>query len=165
MSGLELGLFTAISAAGTLTSTVANIAGGVSKAEALKKEAGLKNLQADELLSRQAINEEAIREQGERLALGYGASFASTGRDGGGIGGMLRIKKDIEDNISNNRREAEFKAKMLRAGADVDLSLSSDSITSGLLTGTGTLLGGIGSLYKQYRDYDAGPSKPKPLPG
>jgi hypothetical protein len=159
MSGMEPVLIGMAIAGGT-----ANAAGQVSaaksQAEAAQKDAAIKNMQADELLSRQQINEQIMREQADRLELGYGSLAADTGGAGTGIGGVLKIRQDVEQNISNSRRDAEFKAKMLRAGAAVETSLASDGVTASYLGAGGSILGGAASAYKLY----SGPSRATDLP-
>ena len=136
----------------------ATIKAGQDKAEAQEQEAYLKMLQADELEAREAINEQAILENSERIQLEYGAAVASTGFAGGGIGGILRIKRDTEQAISNARRDASFKAMMLRRGADIELNLASDTMAASYITGAGTLLSFAGNAYAS-KDLHRGPSK------
>lgn len=149
MSGLEI-----IAAAGLATSLYGQISGASAKADADRKNAQIKNMEADELLSRQTINEGIMRDQAELQGLGYQSSFASTGREGAGLGGLLTIKKNLDQNLILSRRDAEFKAKMLRMGADIDLNLASDEQTAGYISGAGTLLTGAAKIY----DLSRGPS-------
>lgn len=129
--------------------------------EAARKNAELKAVQAEELLARQAINEQIMRDKAEESGLLYGASFASTGREGAGVGGILRIRRDAEEAISLSRRDAEFKARMLRAGADVELSLASDAVSASWISGAGTLLTTGAQAYNTFRKPS---STPQSLP-
>lgn len=156
MSGVET---MAILAGGTMA--LGQVSAAQASAEAAQRNAGLKRLQAEELLSRQEINEQIILEESKRLELGYGSAFAATGREGAGLGGIMQIRKNTMDNIANSRRDAEFKAKMLRLGADIESDLASDSLVAGLIGAGGTLLSGGLQAYNMYR----GPSNPKSLPG
>ena len=66
----------------------------------------------------------------------------------------MEIRKNTAMTIANDRRDAEFKAKMLRAGANVATQLASDEAASGYITGAGTLISGGLRAY----DYMKGPS-------
>jgi hypothetical protein len=160
MSGVEIGLG-AVAAVGVGTKIVGDIVGANAQADAAKREAALKNQQADELLSRQSVNERIMLEQDQQAEHEFGAAFASTGREGGGIGGMLTIHKNTLDAIANTRRDAEFKAQMIRAGAESDIQLASDRTTASYITGAGTLLSAGAQAYNLYK----GPSSnPQQLP-
>lgn len=154
----------AIGAISTIISGIGQVTGAAEKAEAAKQNAALKDLQANELLARQAINEQIMRDQSEKTQDAYASAFASTGREGGGISGVLQIMRDTEQNISLSRREATFKAQILRTGAEQDMKLSSDIMTAGFLSGAGTLLTGAGTAYDRIDRYKA-PGEPKNLPG
>lgn len=152
MSGMEIPLIIGM-VAGTGTQVAGGIMAANSQADAQNRNAALKKLQADELLSRQTINEKIMRDQAEKVAKGYSVGFAASGREGAGIGGMLQIKRDTEENILNSRREAEFKAQMLRSGADIDQSLASDYQTASYITGAGSLLSGGANIYSILNKY------------
>jgi hypothetical protein len=130
---------------GTLT-------GASAQASAAEANARAKAQQADELLAREQINEDIMREQSRRSELSY-ASGAAMGESGGGIGGILTMKKDLETSINNSRHEADFKAKMLRAGAEIDSNLASDMQTAGALSGAGTLLSTGADFYSKWKKY------------
>jgi hypothetical protein len=59
----------------------------------------------------------------------------------------------MEENIANSRREAEFKAQMLRAGADIDSQLASDSITAAWIGAGGTAISSGANIYSAYNKY------------
>lgn len=142
MSGLEI-----IAGVGTLVNAVGQISGANAQADAARKQAVLKNQQADELLSREAINEQILHDEAKSEMLS-GAHEAGGGSEGGGIGQALTIVKTLNQTIANNQRDAEFKAKMLRAGAEMDQTLASDYQVGGILKSGGTLLSGAGDIYK-----------------
>lgn len=147
MTGIEEGA--AIVGAGT--AIYGAISSASAKASAAQQDAALKNEQADELLSREAVNEQLIQTQSTQSQLEYGAGAASMGREGGGIGGILQIQKNTAITMANSQRDAQFKAQMLRAGANIATNLASDELTSSYVTGAGTLLTGAAkaaSLYK-----------------
>lgn len=150
MSGLELPI---ISALGILFSGGSQIAGGAARRAASEADAAAKNRQADELLAREGINEQLMLDQSFQAEQNYGSAFAMTGKEGGGIGGMLTIHKNTLASIANARRDAEFKASMLRAGAEVDTKLASDLQTAGVISGAGTIISGAADLGWKYSQY------------
>lgn len=149
MTGIEIALL-ATTALGTGANVYGNVKAAGAQASAAEKNAALKNAQADELISRQAINERILRERSEENAASY-AGAAGLGESGGGIGGVMKIKADLEETILNSRREADFKAKMLRAGAEIDTQLSSDITDAAWITGAGTVLGTGANIYNMMK--------------
>lgn len=146
--------------AGAGLSIYGQIRAAQAQEEAARRDAELKEMQATELLDRQAINERAMLEASEDAQSNFMSAFASSGAEGG-IGGVVQIHRRTLDAISNSRREAQFKAKMLRMGAQIEMSLASDKATAGYITGAGTALGTIGSLAGAFK----GPGDAKSLPG
>ncbi len=151
------GMGTAVgAAAGAIVGFVGGLLATNAQSEAADKNAELKREQADELLVRQQINDNIMREQAD---LAGHEALSRSGNSGSadftGIGDMLRIHRDTEANIANNNRDAQFKAKMLRAGADVDTQLASDIQTAGIVSGSGSLLTGAAQAYNIYK----GPSE------
>lgn len=142
-----------ISVIGTGVQLIGGILSAASQSEASEANAQNKRAQAAELLDRQAINEQLMRDQGKATARMYASRAAYSKGEGAGIGGVLKIHSDVESNIMNSRRDAEFKAKMLRAGADIDSDLASDIYTAGVLTSVGGVMQGAGSAYSLYQKY------------
>jgi hypothetical protein len=114
------------------------------QAAAQRREAAMKNAQAQELETRQAINEQIMsdREKSSELYAGI-----DNGTTRGTLGGIMRLRQDLFKNIDTSRREAQWKAAMLRSGADADQKLSSDIIATGQLQATGTALTAAGNTY------------------
>lgn len=156
MDPITIGLL-ASTALGTGLSIFGQIKGASAQAEAQARQADAKRFQAAELLQRQEINERIMREQAEFQE--RFAGMRSRGTTNTGLGDVLRIRRDLESNLLTSRREAEFKAKMLRMGADVETQLASDLKTAGWLSSGGTLLTSAASTYNIMR----GPSKPDSL--
>jgi len=134
---------------------------GVSQAKAANASAELKNMQADELLARQAINEEVMRNAYERTSREVGAVQLSRGFDVSGAGATAEMLLDFRSNLTNSRREADFKARMLRAGAEIDQNLASDVRTGTIIAGFSTAVSTGATLY----NYNRGPGPSKGLPG
>lgn len=139
--------------AGVGTSIWSQIKQGQDAEEAAQRNAAIKEAQAQELLSREMVNENIMQEQGDQAALEYGTK-------GGGvvdIGGMLRLKRNVESNIALSRRDAAYKARMLRMGADVDLQLGSDQKTASILGAVGTGASGAANAYSLYKKNGTSP--------
>lgn len=146
MTGIEEGA----AIIGVGTAIYGAISSAEAKADAAKRDAALKGQQADELESREKVNEGIIQHQSDLAQLRFGSSFAATGREGGGIGGIMEIQKNTALTIANSQRDAAFKAKMLRQGADIATSLASDDLAAGYITGAGTFLTGAAKTYSLY---------------
>lgn len=139
MTGLEIGLAIA-AAAGTGMQVVGSIKEGYDKADAANRSAAMKYAQADELMSREAINEQLMSEHAREAELHQS-----------GFGGMMKIRSDLQFNLTQSKRDAEFKARMLRAGAEMDTNLASDSIAAGWIGGASTFLKSGYSMYKDFK--------------
>lgn len=134
---------------------------GQEKAAAAQQDAALKNAQADELVSREKVNEGLIQQQSFEAQLDYGSAAAATGGEGTAIGGIMQIKKNTAITLANGQRDANFKAQMLRSGANIATNLATDEVNSSYITGAGTALTGATKAY----DYFQGPSStPAQLP-
>lgn len=138
------------------------IAAANAQSQARAQELKLKNIQADEILSREAVNEQVIQDNSKRTESAYSTAFAATGREGAGVGGQIQIHKFTQDQVANLNRDANFKANMIRAGANIEANLASDVVSASYISGAGTL------LTSGLRAYDAfkGPSNvPNSLSG
>jgi hypothetical protein len=152
-----------VGAIGAVVKGIGSILGGASQADAANENAKIKREQADELLAREEINAEIIRDQARKEKGVLLSQLAGMGGGGSGIGLQLELDRNLALTLSNNRRDAEFKAKMLRRGADIDTKLASDYMTSGIISGVGTVLTGAASSYLDYKKYfDKTPSKGLP---
>lgn len=149
MSGAEVMIASQIVGSGT--SIIGNIQEAKRTEEAAQRNAQLKNMQAQELLERQAINEEIIRNQAHKSGLRYGSGFAARGGQGAGLGGILAMRRTAEQDIMNTRRDAEYRARLLRAGAQIELDLASDAMSAAYLQGFSTLLTGSTRTYNAMR--------------
>lgn len=147
---------------GTAISAYGQVSAASSAAEAQQADAAAKREQAGELLQRQAINERIMQEQAERQQSAAGSGSAMSGLEGTSLGSIMTIRKTTLENIALSRRDAEFKAKLLRQGADVQTDLASDMITAGYISGAGTLLQSGLSAQKSGL-FDAPSAQSKPL--
>lgn len=137
----------ALAAVGTGLDIYGRISAASAQEDAAQKEAQLKNLQADELLSREAMNENILRERGAEIQSRYVAQNAASGGGGGGLGGVLRLKRDLDNDLMISRREADFKASQIRAGASIESDLSSSLLSSAYIGAAGTLFNSAARTY------------------
>lgn len=154
---LALGIIAGVGAAVQLYGM---IAGAKAQSNAAERSAYFKHLQAQELIERQQINEQIMREQAVDAQKDWGSSAAGTGFAATGLGGKLRIHQRMQEAIEHTRRDAEFKARMLRAGGDIESGLASDQMTAGYISGFGSLLGTAARIYEQNQK----PSNPVDIP-
>jgi len=135
-----------------------------SQAEAQEREAALKGMQAQELLQRQFINEQLMKDKSQ-FAEKFAGHYTGLEGYGGRVSGIMRLRKDLEQNLMTSRREAEWKAKMLRLGGEADLKLSSDIQAAGDISAisTGIQLGGRAAY--SYSNAKAPSPDVKDLPG
>lgn len=122
------------------------------QADAQEREAELKMFQADELMRRQAINEQVMRDNVAEAELATGGD---SGVEDTGLGARMRLRKTLAQNLQNSRREAEWKARMLGMGAEADLRLASDALAAGGISAIGTGIRGAGAFANYYDN--AGP--------
>lgn len=159
MSGMEV--LGGLAILGTGVQAISQVSAANAQADAQTKAAQLKHQQAQELLSRQATNEELMHTQlTKRMkdienSVNIGASTSTALA-------VAEYQRDAEQAILDSRREAEFKAKMLNAGADIETQLASDIVTGSYLSATGTMLTGA---YKIYDIFKPASSTPQPLFG
>lgn len=146
-----MGALPIIAAVGTGMEIYGQISAASAQADAARRNAALKQQQASELLARETINESMIQQQSGIISSRYGSAAAAQGIEGAGIAGQLAILNNTQITIANSRREADFKAQMLRQGADIENKLASDVLSASYIKTGGTLLtSGMGAydLYK-----------------
>ena len=139
----------ALAVAGTITQVIATEKRAKAQERAAKDQATAKRLAAEEVLERFKFNAEALRTdafsfQQEQIAAAAkaGLSEQSTLIAMEGTQARLDRQLDIE------RREAEFKAAQLRAGADIDLRLAGDIKKAKRFEQAGTFLQGARPFVK-----------------
>ncbi len=153
-----MGALAIIGAAAAGATIYSQLSSAASQEEAAKKNAELKRQQADELMAREAINEDIMRNQ-VRIAMKDSApSQASRGIEGAGIGGQITALNTLQSNLIIAHRDAAYKANLLRQGADVENKLASDQMSAAYISGVGTLLTAGAKTY-QAIDEGAPPSK------
>lgn len=146
-------IFESLAVLGLGINVLGQLNGAAAQAEATRRNAAMKNAQADELLARQLINEEIMREDADYAALNV---RTADGIDQTGVGQQLWIKKNLQRNLELSRREAEYKARMLRQGADIDMQLGSDLQSASYLSAAGSVLGGGADIYRRSDLYGKG---------
>jgi hypothetical protein len=162
MSGVEVALI-ATAAVGTGVTIYGQLSGANAEKEAREQKAALDELTAIELLEREAYNETALRENARVAELQYGSS--AMGGEDMGIGARLSINQQLEKTISITKRDADFKARMIRAGAAMERDLASDQYAAAGIGAFGTLLTGATRAASLYRPSTASTGLPKPAAG
>lgn len=148
-------------AAALAVSVYSKLSGDAAQREAQERDLELKRLQADELEGRQAINEEFLRKRGlEAIAR---AQTAAEGTGNVGVGFRLKALHNLQEAIEFTRRDAYFKAMMLREGANIQTGLISDQATASYIGAGGTILAGAANIYGRQQMYSA-PSDAQSLP-
>jgi hypothetical protein len=124
---------------------------GQASAAAARQQAKLKEMQANEMLSRLEIQTKRMSLQGDEFKANQTTDYASHGV-ALGTGATLVAMEDtnykISQSIDDLRRDTIFKANQLKMGAGFDRAQASDSINAGAITAGGSLLEGASSYYK-----------------
>lgn len=125
--------------------------GGQAQAKAAKQQARLKEAQANEMLSRMAVQETRLKSQGDAFAAQQMTSFAKGGV-AVGSGATLVAMEDthykIATEISDMKRDTIFRANQIRLGASFDLEQGQQASRAGAILAGATLLEGAGSYKK-----------------
>lgn len=133
-------------------STGAQVAGSIAKGNAQKRaaerEAELKRQQADEVIRRSKQNVLALKRQRRTVKGRQISGFAKAGVElaGSTLEVLNSTEMEFERDILNTRRDAEFKASQLRAGADIAIEEGKAAKTAGLIGGIAGGVTGIGGL-------------------
>jgi len=113
--------------------------------DAAKAQAKLKRAQATELLERFEINSKSLERLGQETKAAQQAAYGRGGVDVG-TGAPLLMMEDtyskIQRQINLEKREAEFKAKQLIRGADIEAELAGDISSAQKLENIGVFLTG-----------------------
>jgi hypothetical protein len=130
-----------IAAVGAAISIYGQIKGAEADAEAMRREAASRELEAQEILKRTKINQEIVQEEGDIL-MGNQQTFFSMG--GTMVGSPLMVLARTAHGIAREKRnmqmESEFRASQLRSGAAVSRDLADQRQSAGYLQATGTAL-------------------------
>jgi len=136
---------------GTGMSIYGQIKGAEADAEAMKRNAASRELEASEIMKRTKVNQDILEEEGQIL-LGDQETFL--GSRGTTFGSPLliltRTATKIAREKSNMQMESEFRAHQLRSGANISRGLADERKQAGQLGAAGTL------LTSGARIYDAG---------
>lgn len=132
-------------------SAASQIMSANAKADAARKEAANKNLQADEVLTASKREQGLLSIKGDRA---QGEALQAYGQANVEISGSSLLQ--LEDIARQTNSEslaidhaARFRASQLRSGASFEQSQANDTETAGLLGAGATALQGGASLYRQ----------------
>lgn len=138
-------------AASTVFSIASQRKASKAQAAAAVADAQAKREQAFELLDRVEVNIEDIKEKGLKLMGAQTGAFIKGGvvsTEGTPLDVLDESFSKIQREEMIQRREAEFKAEQLFAGADIDTRLSGDIVSAGKMQQAATLLGGGANVIK-----------------
>ena len=130
-----------------------NILGQNAQAKAQERaalaQAEAKRLQAFEVLRRSEFNIDELEAEAKRFRGQQTAAFAKSGVDVGSGASLVQLEqlnRDLVEQVAVQREEADFKAKQLFAGADIDTKLSGDIRTAATFNMIGSGLQGVSLL-------------------
>lgn len=128
---------------GGLLSAYGQIQAGKAQAAAASRNAAIKRLQAEELLQRVEINIGEVFRESRIIAGTQASSYAAAGV---GLDGtpLLVIEETLAratEEAALMRRDANFQASMLRAGADIEERQGKDLKKASYIGAAGSLLG------------------------
>jgi len=130
---------------GTAVQLYANKKESDAQEAAAEANAHAKRVQANELLDRFFINKDLLTLEAKAFQGSQAAGFIKGGVDVG-TGSALLVMEDTNRKLSRqleiDEKEAEFKARQLKLGADVDLSLGSDLASASRLQRASIFLSG-----------------------
>lgn len=132
----------AVSVGGGILSAWSQVESGRAQRKAAERNAALKRMQADELLERANINMGEVFREGRVMAGTQASSYAAAGV---GLDGtpLLVIEETLaraSEEASLIRRDAEFQAKMLRLGADIEVQQGKSMEKAAYIGAAGNLI-------------------------
>lgn len=111
------------------------------QAEAIRRQAELREIEAKEILQRAEINIDVVRDETTRLLGEQRSTYAAAGlrMEGSPLDVATSTLNRAEEHIDNMRREAEFDANMVRIGARADRDLARSTESAGVFQDIGTI--------------------------
>ncbi len=143
-----------VAAIGAGVSAYGSIKSANDQSDAMQQDAHLKELQAQEVEREQGARatEEAIDNQKTLGEIKAGYSESGLGLSGSNLLSLESTYGDMQRQLAEQQKEADYKAMMIRAGASVESQQASNIQTSGyinaaagLVKSTGTILSLTGS--------------------
>jgi hypothetical protein len=150
--GVEVGI--GMSAVGGITSAIGSIMGGKAKKRAAEAQARQLEAQAQEVLRRSELNRIKMKEEQKQFEGVQASGFAKGGIDLG-TGSPLLVMAEtaiqFEKDIAEEKRQAEFEAAQIRAGAAAQRQSGRDSARAGRIGAIGDIVGAGANIYSQTR--------------
>lgn len=134
---------------GTILSIEAQRKEAEAQARAARQNAKAKREQALELLDRLELNNEALIVEGELLKGKQKIDFAGRGIEttsGSALSVIEETNSMVARQLMLDKKEADFKVKQLRAGAEADITLAGDIKAASRLRQMSTFLSGAGAV-------------------
>jgi hypothetical protein len=133
----------ALAVAGTALQMYGQYQQGQAQADAYAAQAAAKRIQAFDLLDRAEYNIQQTKFEGEAFSDKQLSTFIKSGVEvsGSALLALEETAYKISQNVINQRKEADAKAKALFRGADIDTQLSGDvrQATTISMLGTGAV--------------------------
>lgn len=120
--------FTALAIGGTVLQLYGQYEQGKAQAEAYAQQAAAKRIQAYDLLERSKYNIQQTKLEGAVFAEKQVAGYVKSGVEmsGSALLALEETAYKLSENVINQKKEADAKAKALFMGADIDTQLSGD---------------------------------------
>jgi hypothetical protein len=136
----------AVAGAGIGMSVAGQLNAASSQSDVEKEKAAAAAAQAQEVAQREAFNDVQAQDQTFKSKLDFASSFASSGKQGAGIGSQLEIQRQSDLAIKVADEQASFQESMLRQGGSLDTELAGQYQEAGDLNAAGTILAGAGKM-------------------
>lgn len=140
--------------AGTVMSIKAQKKEAEAQARAARENAEAKRATALELLDRLELNNQALIIEGELLKGKQQIDFAGRGIEttsGSALSTVEETNSMVARQLMMDKKEADFKVKQLRSGAEADIRLAGDIKSAARLKQMGLFLSGAGAAARGFK--------------
>jgi hypothetical protein len=149
---------TAMALVSTGIQVVSALKSSKEQADAMRRQAELNRLKAQEILERNRINNELTLLEAEGLSADQIVGGAARGIAGGSqatLGTVQKIQELAARKIIRDTRNAEFEATMARLGANIDVKAAGEVEKAGAWNAFGAAIGGASRAYELQMRNDA----------
>jgi len=152
----------AVAIGGTALKVYGDYQSAQAQAEAAKKNAESKRIMAFDVLKRADYNINETQKQGELFSAQQIGAYVKSGveLEGSVLLALEDTAYKVSQNMINQQREADSKAKALFMGADIDTQLSGDIGRAAIYQGIGTTMSAAGSVAGNFTSKSAAPPEP-----
>jgi hypothetical protein len=151
----------AVAAVGLAASIYGQVSEADAKADAERKDASLRELEAQETQRRAQINAGLIQRQGNQVLAEQTQGYAKSGVTGSGLHRLqARTELGYLQQIDLLKQEADYRAELIRQGAQVSLGLADSTETNAAISAFGTGIAGAGSILASTGFFNPKPTSP-----